>query len=179
MRRIKNYDGNFTSSSYSHRKEKEKASKRRYNDEVIKKREFRRAKDGSYPTYYICDKKNVYEIRTMVEPAHYEEEKYFLIKKGAGEYLYTDKKGTKHYADLFGWITTGSPVYKPKKVRKIRKVVGTISCKPYIKHYSLTKRKKWAKKLTTRKIRRSKDYKNFDHSPSGYQRYFDYDWEVW
>jgi hypothetical protein len=56
--------------------------------------------------------------------------------------------------------------------------LGTVPCEPYIKHYSLSGRKSYAKKITNRRNRKNA-LDNYGGKRAGYQSNYDYAWEVW
>lgn len=171
------YNTHFESALYEHNFTKNKAKERRKREKRRKKKEFRMVKEGQQPTFYIEDEKPIYKPYFVEIPAYYEEEKY-LVRVKNGEFLYFEDDGTPVYIDSFRYVNTGRLIYHPAKKVKRHKYIGTQPCVPYIKHYSLSKRKRFAKKMTNRTIRRNHKLEAY-REKAGYQRTYDYAWNVW
>lgn len=171
------YDTHFNSAMYERNGKKIKASERRRREKRRKKKEFRMVNEGQYPTFFIVKEKPMYAHYIVEKPAHYEEEKCILRIKN-GEFVGLDKEGNAMYVDDFKYVNTGRLIYYPAKKVKRRRFIGYKECAPYIKHYSLSKRKKFAKKMTNRTIRRSHNLEVY-REKAGYQKAYDYVWNVW
>lgn len=171
------YNTHFESAMYEHNLKKKKSSNRRRKNKRHKKKEFRMVREGQHPTFYIEDEKSIYQTYLVEIPAYYEEEKYlYRIKNGAIWYYEDD--GSPVYVDDFRYIKTGRLIYHPAKKVKRHRYIGKQPCIPYIKHYSLSGRKSFAKKMTNRKIRRDNKMET-SRERAGYQKVYDYAWEVW
>lgn len=170
------YNTHFESAMYEHKLEKKKSSNRRRKNERHKRKEFRMVKEGQLPTFYIKDEKTIYQSYVVKIPAYYEEEKYLIgVKNGA--ILCYEADGTPIYVETFRYVKTGRLIYHPARKVKRHKSIGTQPCVPYIKHYSLSGRKSFAKKMTNLKIRRDSRIK-IARGKSGYKKVYDYAWYV-
>lgn len=185
-----NYNDNFVSADWEHKKRKHKKSKRRHDKRMNHKHCVDLANCVGWTPFYVVDEVPVYDrLETRVVPAHTEKEKAFYVIKN-GHYEYTDNNGVNHYTDAYMWKETGREIFYPEKIVTRKVLTGHKKVKPYLKRFHLSNRKSFAKNMTHRLARRRfgnlkhrlvegnlPDY--IDTSKNSDHKCFDYNWFVW